>query len=122
MNARNIIVWIAVFISAAALSGCGGPENYGKPISDRSVVPIKNILMRPQDYDGKDVSVKGNIAAECPTGCWFDLKDKGAVIYVDVEPSGFAIPQKVGAAVTVEGEVVVKDGKPAIIGKGVKIE
>jgi len=118
---RNIIAIIAVFILVPAITGCGSTEHYGERLSNTNPVSIKELLSNPDTYTDKTVTVKGQIAIECDTGCWFNFKDKDAVIYVNLEPSGFAIPQKGGHRATVEGSVAIKDGKPILIGKGVEI-
>lgn len=112
---------IAVLIVGALIGGCGRAESYGEALSKRGASAIGDILVDPKAYEGKTVTVKGTISEECHTGCWFNVKEGGARIYVDINPSGFAIPQKVGHAVTVEGEVVLEDGRPMIVGKGVEI-
>jgi len=118
----NIILVIGFFVAAVVLTGCGRSESYGKEISNSQITSVGNILSSPRDYKGKTVAVKGKIITECPTGCWFDLKDGNAVIYVDLNPTGIAISQSVGRDVTVEGEVKVKGGKPRIVGGGVEIK
>ena len=120
MKMRNFIILAAIFAFTAA-AGCGRPETYGERISGRNITAVKNILTRPQDYNGKTVTVKGKIAIECETGCWFNFKQGDAMIYVNLEPSGFAIPQKAGRNATVEGNVAIKEGKPILIGKGVEV-
>ena len=66
--------------------------------------------------------IKGKIMIECETGCWFNFKEGDAMILVNLEPYGFAIPQKAGRNATVEGNVLIKDGKPSVIAKGVRIQ
>lgn len=121
MKRKHLITILMIFTFAMTASGCGNAENYGEPISGKDTARIKDILTDPAGYDGKTVAVKGNIAIECETGCWFNFKDGDAVIYVDLEPSGFAIPQKGGHNAIVEGKVTIKNGKPVLIGKGVRI-
>ena len=82
---------------------------------------IKNIVIHPQDYEGKTVTVKGKISLVCETGCWFNLEDEGATIYTDLAPSGFAIPQNVGKKATAEGKISVESGKLTLTAKGVEI-
>ena len=121
MKMKNIVLAAALFIVVAIACGCGRNEAYGEKISNRAITPVKDILLRPDSYAGKTVTIKGKIAIECETGCWFNFKDGDAVIYVNLEPSGFAIPQKGGKDASVEGSVTIKNGKPTFIGKGVEI-
>jgi hypothetical protein len=121
MKTRYFIILLTALMAIVSVAGCARPEIYGEHLSNRSVTPIKDILTHPEAYDGKTVTVKGQIAIECETGCWFNFKEGDAVIYVNLEPSGFAIPQKGGRNAIVEGNVIVEKGKPKLIGRGVEI-
>lgn len=114
---------ILVLSLMSTLSGCGRKEaeKHGQEIADHAPTKIDAILKESGNFDGKTVTVEGEIIRECPTGCWFDIKDQAAVIHVDIKPSGFAIPQKTGKTVTVEGKVSVRDNQPIIVGTGVEI-
>ena len=114
---------IFIFIVTAVMIGCGHQKDkYGEDISDFKVTSIKSILDDSKNYEGKTVTLKGTVVIECPTGCWFNLKDDTGVIYVDLNPSGFAIPQIVKKTVVVQGTVAMKLTKPIVIGKGVEIQ
>ncbi len=121
MKLKNCALFAIVFSVAVAAAGCARLETYGARISAGAVTSIKNILIEPEKFNGKTVAIRGKILNECPSGCWFDLKDGGAVLHVDIKPSGLAIPQKVGHEVKVEGDIVVKNNQPSLIGKGVEI-
>jgi len=118
------VLLVLVLLSGFTLAtSYAGPEKYGQEISNRKIIPIKDILADPKAYEGKIVTVEGKIATECETGCWFYIKigETNATIYVDTAPGGFAIPQKVGRRVLVEGKVVVKKTGPMIMASGVEI-
>lgn len=85
-------------------------------------VKIQDILENQSAYLGKTVVVEGRIDNECGSGCWFILDDKTASIYIDIKPSNFVIPQKMGSNVKVYGKVTTSDGDPEIIGKMVEID
>ena len=123
-NKNKIWIAISTLSLALALAGCGrkGAQAYGQEISDRNVTKLNAILSQPDNFEGKTVTVEGKIVQECPTGCWFDINDDAGMIHVDIKPSGFAIPQKVGKAVIVEGQVSVQNNQPVLIGKGVEIK
>lgn len=121
MKMRDLFIVVVMLACTAMSSGCGRIETYGEPISNRNITPIKDIVLHPEQYVGKTVTVKGKIDVECPTGCWFNLKDGAAVIYTDIEPSGFAIPQKRGRSAVVEGTVSMEEGEPTLTGKAVEI-
>ena len=63
--------------------------------------------------------VKGKIASECPSGCWFTLKEGNAVIYIDLAPNNLVIPQKKGATATVTGEVIGEGNDVYMVGSKV---
>jgi len=121
---HNILLIILFSGIVFALSGCGKkePEQYGQQISNRDSTQINAVLKEPEAFSGKTVTIEGRIVRECNTGCWFDVEGDGGAIHVDVKPSGFAIPQKVGKEVIVEGSVSVRDGQLSLIGKGVEIK
>ena len=91
------------------------PVKIGPP-----VVKISDILTNPKGYDGKDVIVKGKISRECPSGCWFNLQDGNAVIYIDLLPSNIVIPQKTGSSATVTARVVREGSDVYLIGSKVE--
>jgi hypothetical protein len=114
-------VLVGVVLAIMAAQGCGGSETYGQTVTETRATAVPDILTNPADYNGKTVKVEGKVATECPSGCWFELRDGGALIYVDLNPQGLAIPQKVGKQVLVEGRVVIEDGRAKIYGTGVEI-
>ncbi len=114
---------IALLFLLLIVFGCSdSKEPFGKAIENRESTSIDSIMKNPEQFAGKAVTVEGQIINECPSGCWFDMRDENGAIYVDIAPGGFAIPQKVGKDVVVEGKVSLRDGKPIIVGKGVEVE
>jgi len=125
MNIYHKILFITLFLGiVVTLNGCGKKksEQYGQQISNRDSTQINAVLKEPETFSGETVTIEGKIVRECNTGCWFDVQGKGGAIHVDVKPSGFAIPQKVGKEVIVEGNVSLRDGQLTLIGKGVEIK
>ena len=118
---RTIALLAAIAMLPVALASCGGSDLYGEAISDAEETPIADILSDPASFDGMEVKVAGEIGNECPTGCWFELRDGGSSLHVDIAPHGLAIPQKQGSPVTVEGTVKVTDSRLMLVGKGVEI-
>ena len=90
-----------------------------KPVINQTV-KIGDILSNPKNFSGKTVIVEGKIASECPSGCWFTLKDGTAVIYIDLEPSNLVIPQKRGASAKVTAQVEYNGSDVFLIGKKVE--
>jgi hypothetical protein len=77
---------------------------------------IADILQDARGWDGKKVVVEGKIASECPSGCWFTLKDGNAVIYIDLAPSNLVIPQRKGSYAKVTAKVVAEGSDVYLIG------
>lgn len=121
---NNVLLFLSVLSLMLAFPGCGRKEakKYGQQISDYSPTPISAILENAKSFEGKIVTIQGKIITECPAGGWFDLADGAAVIYVDLHPSVFAIPQVVGRNVMAQGKVLIRDNKPVIVGTGVEIK
>ena len=125
MKIKNMISYIGLTsILIFSISGCGkkAADKYGQVIQNPTVTKIEAILKEPANFDGKTVTVQGKIIRECPTGCWFEVKENAGIIYVDLNPSGFAIPQKVGKKVIVEGKVQLRGSQPMLAGTGVEIK
>jgi hypothetical protein len=114
-------VILGLIAVAIVTRGCGSPETYGEPVTETSKTVVSDILQNMDAYAGKTVRVEGKIATECPSGCWFELAEGGAMIYVDMAPHGFAIPQYVGKNAVVQGTVVVEGKRARIHAKGVEI-
>jgi len=77
---------------------------------------IAEILQDPKVFDGKTVVVEGKIASECPSGCWFTLKDGNATIYIDLNPSNMVIPQRKGSYAKVTAKVIDEGSDVYLIG------
>ncbi|MCD6326144.1 hypothetical protein J7M28_01115 [bacterium] len=124
MNLRGKTIRMGLLVLIGALlAGCGGGgERFGKEIVIDTTTQARDILSRPDEFNGKTVRMEGEITRECPTGCWLDLKDETGVVFVDLAPSGLAIPQKVGSKIVIEGKVVKRREKTMIIAKGVEIK
>jgi hypothetical protein len=120
----GISLIIIIIIGAAFFSLFARTEKYGQEITSRQVTAVKDILANPKGFEGKSVTIDGKIASECSTGCWFYVKvgSGNLTIYVDTGNSGFAIPQKTGKKILVEGKVVIKKTGPMVQAKGVEIK
>lgn len=118
---KKIMAGLLILTLMYIVSGCGSKETYGTIGTAAKNVKVSDILKNSASMTNDMIIVNGTIAQECPTGCWFKLKDGDSQVHVDIEPEGLAIPQKVGKKVQVEGKVSVKDGQIQVIGKGVTI-
>jgi len=128
-NSKLIGILVILLVVIFIIAGCSGisssssssnSEKYGVDITEKEVVNTKDILSSPDKYLGQTLRLEGTIVRECPSGCWFFLKDETGTIYVDINPSGLSIPPKVGKKVAVEGVPENKNGRISINGKGVE--
>jgi uncharacterized protein YdeI (BOF family) len=124
---KRILIISTLFVLSVALSGCAGGKaggagaQYGKPIPKEMVVTSTGAITdNPKDFEGKDVLVQGKITSECPSGCWFWVHDASGDMYVDINPSGLFIPQKVGSTVRVMGTVILNQDRPQVVGTGIE--
>jgi hypothetical protein len=121
MRIANLFLSLILALCIVSLAGCGRVEQYGEKLSGSGITRIQDIAANPGAYLGKLVTVKGKINIECNTGCWFYLKDEAASLYINIDPSGFAIPQRVGRIAIVEGVLSQEDGKLTLTGEAVEI-
>ena len=119
-----LISGLILIVGIAVSCGNARKEKYGKEISNYKLTAIKDILAAPKEFEGKLVTIEGKISSECPSGCWFFVKVASGEfsVYVDIRPSGFAIPQYTGRKVLVEGTVFIDQSGPKIKGRGVEIK
>jgi hypothetical protein len=114
---------VTVLASSFFLSACSGkPRVFGQPITDYTISRIGDMLSHPEQFDGKAITIEGKIIEECPSGCWFNLKDNSGVMYVDINPSNFAIPQASGRHAVAQGSLKKEGLRITMIGKGVEIK
>jgi len=120
------VIFASIALAAITIwfvAGCSPKSGaFGQPINETKITAVKDILGSPAQFKGKTVLVKGNIIEECPAGGWFMLKDDTGVIYVNLHPSYFAIPQAVGRKASAQGKVTVEYAQVSIIGEGVEIK
>ena len=117
-----LVTAIAFICPVLFVSGCANKTAlYGQEGKEKNITSIGNILADPAKFDGKIVKVKGKIVEECPSGCWFTLKDDSGTMYVNIHPNNFVIPQASGRTAAVEGKIEKKGPKTSLIGSGVEI-
>lgn len=117
-----LLIALLIILSIAGCSGGSSSEKFGVDITEKKVVEVKDIFTNPNKYLNQTFKLEGEIVRECPSGCWFFLEDKTGTIFVDINPSGLIIPQRVGGKVVVEGELKKIDGRVVFVGKGVEIK
>jgi len=106
----KIILMAGLLLLAAFISGCTAPSSSAPSLSPG--VTNGAIIKDPASYAGKDLVLKGKIAIECGSGCWFLLDDGTGQLYVDLAENNFAIPQLQGSTVVVKGVIRVENGDP----------
>lgn len=106
----------SLLMSAILIAGCttqpASTVAASAPADTRT--SIGDIVKDPATYEGKEIVVQGKIANECGSGCWFMLDDGTGLLYVDLAPNNFAIPQLQGSTVIVKGIIHVAKGDPKL--------
>ncbi|MDP8323474.1 MAG: hypothetical protein RAO94_14100 [Candidatus Stygibacter australis] len=115
MNRLPLIMLIALLL----LTACS-KQTYGIEIKEANVTQINQALNLKDSTD--TLRLEGKIGAVCPTGCWFYLEDNSGEIYVDLAPSGIAIPQSTGKKAVVEGSYIKVKENSVFVAKGVEIK
>ena len=115
---RSLLVFLVALgiIIFVGIAGCTSAIGTGAPTikTPANIVSIGDIIKNPAAYNGTTVIVKGKITNECGSGCWFMLEDGTGLIYVDLAPNNFAIPQLQHSTVIVTGVIHVVKGDPTL--------
>lgn len=107
-----VILGVTIF---AGTAGCTSPGTGASMLkSPADIVKIGDILKNPAAFNGTAVVVKGKITNECGSGCWFMIDDGTGILYIDLAPNNFAIPQLQGSNVVIEGNIVISKGDPTL--------
>jgi outer membrane protein assembly factor BamB len=112
VQSLKTLVLAGLLLSIVLLAGCTTQSSSAQPLSPG--VTNGAIIKDPAVYEGKDLVLKGKIAIECGSGCWFLLDDGTGQLYVDLADNNFAIPQLVGSTVVVKGVIRVENGDPKL--------
>ncbi len=120
MSNMNRLMIVSITLGMV-MTGCTKPERYGEPLREAHPTPIATLLSRPVAWPDTTVTIAGRIVRECPSGCWFEVSDGKALLYVDIGAHGLAIPQRVGRRVTVQGRLEAARGGVYLVGQGLEI-
>ena len=73
--------------SAAVTSTVSAPGAVAVPVvaGPAGLVSIEQLIKGAADYDGRTVTIKGEILAQCSAGCEFSVDDGTAVLSVQLE-------------------------------------
>lgn len=118
---RATLVLLPGVAGLTLVAGCGGSraEVWGRAVpGDVPAATIAQILAEPETFNGRLVETEGRIVRECPSGCWFWLRDEGGEFYITTHQSNFAIPQLVGKKLRVYGHVITQDNVPQMLAIG----
>jgi len=116
------IFTVMLLITSTSYAFWGKVQNYGEEITNREITPISDVLIKPADYEGKDVTLEGKIVTLCPSGCWLELEDDSGLIYIDLGSSGVSIPQKRNHRATIQGSIQLEGPRTIMNGRGVEIK
>ena len=119
---ENVVSWKTLLLAGLLLSGIliTGCTTQSSPVPAVSPgVTNGAIIKDPSAYAGRDLVLKGKIATECGSGCWFLLDDGTGQLYVDLAENNFAIPQLHGTTVVVKGVIRVENGDPKLFATNV---
>ncbi len=113
MKMRTMVVAAvtAVVLAAGAAAGAAGPASYGKGVTLTQATPLKDVLTKPSQYEGKTVRVEGFVTAVCEEmGCWLALaptQTKGdPTLIIQVEHGVVVFPMSAkGSFAAAEGVV-----------------
>jgi uncharacterized protein YdeI (BOF family) len=109
-------IWYAFF------TGTESRQHFGLP-TGTEITSIGTILANPAAYLNKVVTVEGELTKECPSGCWWYVKDRTGEIRVDSFGGGFALAlRQEGKRVRSTGTIVAGDnGVPEIAATGASL-
>lgn len=117
----GFVVLFGLFLGPIA--GCSPKgQTYGQSVTESNVTGIGAILAKPDSFAGKTVRIEGEITEVCPSGCWFRIKDATGVMYVNLYPSAFVIPQVRGRRAAVQGTVKKEHTNISVVGTGVRLK
>lgn len=113
------LVLAGLILSAIVITGCTTQSSSALVVSPG--VTNGAIIKDPAAYEGRELVLKGKIAAECGSGCWFLLDDGTGQLYVDLAENNFAIPQLQGSDVVMKGVIRVENGDPKLFATNVTV-
>ncbi len=121
-NHLKLTVAVLCAVLALAVCACNTPPApttlaTGKPAT---ATTVRELMDHSADYADRTVNVTGTIVIECPEGCWFFLDDGTGKLYIDLQPAGLSIPQKIGSRVTLSGKLTGSGGNLKFLGEDVQ--
>lgn len=117
-----MVFCVALFNIVIGCGDGGHSTQFGTPISNRKVLPIASLFDNAAAYDGKTVTIQGEIDMQDPNGHWFYVQDEEARIYVEIDRAEFSIPDLAKKKVLVEGLIDVQLDLPSLLATGAEIQ
>lgn len=69
-------------------------QKFGQPLGDAQPTSIAEIAKNPAAFDGKEVTIEGQVDGVCTmAGCWMEIKDGEARLRVKVKDGEIVFPQ-----------------------------
>ncbi|MFQ6613434.1 MAG: DUF4920 domain-containing protein [Fidelibacterota bacterium] len=92
-------------VALMACSQQGAGNVYGEKPTLKSAVAVQEILHNPDQYNSKDVLVRGVIKDVCQEkGCWLSMEADGKTLIVRFKDYAFFVPKDVGGkTATIQG-------------------
>lgn len=109
---------LVALLSVSSWSKKPSDPVYGEGTFEQSPVALSQVMTNfKQQYDGKQVVVRGQVEKVCEKmGCWLILKDGKTQVRAIMKDHGFSVPKEIkGKSVLVSGQLIEKEmPKPAI--------
>jgi len=106
---KKILILCAVILAAGSVfiwRAVAKPSRFGN-FTNAPRAEVAALVERPKDYVGKLVSVDGTITEQCKAmGCYFNFKDGGKSLRVDLQDIAMTAPMHEGKPARVEGQLV----------------
>ena len=111
----------ALLLAAGCRKTGEGAQHFGEPFTQAPQVTIGQLLETPDAFAHKPVRMAGTIVRQCPAaGCWFFLSDgHGREIKAELGDYLPKLPQNVGNAAEVEGELIRHGNEHLFVGSRV---
>lgn len=106
---KNILILCVITLavgSAFLWRAVARPSRYGN-FTGAPRAEVASLVERPKEFAGKTVSVDGTITEQCKAmGCYFNFKDGGKSLRVDLQDIAMTAPMHEGKHARVEGQLI----------------
>lgn len=107
---RNILIICALIIIAGIVwfvTEGKTSNHYGTAFTGAPKAEVAQLLEHPTDYLGKQLTINGQVADQCPTsGCFFYFYVGQKKLKIELGDLAQKIPKQPGAHVIVEGQLL----------------